>query len=265
MAVVLPRPSAARRDARGAPRARRRGGARAGSPRSSARTCRSSCRDDTAAARLHDRSLCGVHKAGSLDGMAWRLTGFVGALASAAFAAGIAHVYLERPDPAMGVWDALQNPYYLRPYSPNARVLFACLAIGGGLSGGGAAASDARTPRPAVADRLAGGRRQQPSRWWGRGWTCTAIRPNHRACYLVRSYDPATGAHRVYTLCQTEPNKLLGRTVGRALSARQVCSCSSRSSACRCSLARIAAARTRPDFAREAPGSGHRGSTYGGG
>ena len=41
--------------------------------------------------------------------------------------------------------------------------------------------------------------------------------PDHRACYLVRSYDPATGAHRVSTLCQTEPNKLLGRTVGRAL------------------------------------------------
>jgi len=60
-----------------------------------------------------------VHKAGSLDGTAWRLTAFVGALASAAFAAGIAHVYRERPDPTMGVWGALQNPYYLRPTGPS--------------------------------------------------------------------------------------------------------------------------------------------------
>jgi hypothetical protein len=41
--------------------------------------------------------------------------------------------------------------------------------------------------------------------------------PNHRACYPVRSYDPATRIHRAYALCQMEPNKLLGRTVGRYL------------------------------------------------
>ena len=148
--------------------------------------------------------------------MAWRLTGFVGVLASAAFAAGIAHVYLERPDPAMGVWDALQNPYYLRPYSPNARVLFACLAIG--------AVCLAAVP---LLRMHACGRR----RWRigllagvvaavtmvGAGMYVYRHPPSHRVCYLVRSYDPATGAHRVSTLCQTEPNTVLGRTVGRAL------------------------------------------------
>jgi hypothetical protein len=148
--------------------------------------------------------------------MAWRLTGFVGALASAAFAAGVAHVYLERPDPTMGVWDALQSPSYLRPYSPNARVLFACLAIG--------AVCLAAVPLLRMHAR--------PGRRWrvgllvgvvvavtmvGTGMYVYRHPPNHRACYLVRSYDPATGAHRVSTLCQMEPNKLLGRNVGRAL------------------------------------------------
>ncbi|MGH3138135.1 MAG: hypothetical protein ACRDQE_00220 [Gaiellales bacterium] len=148
--------------------------------------------------------------------MAWRLTGFVGGLASAAFAAGIARVYLDRPDPTMGVWDALQNPYYLRPYSPNARVLFVSLAIG--------AVCLAAVPLLRMHAR--------PGRRWrigllagvvvavtmvGTGMYVYRHPPNHRACYLVRSSDSATGAHHVRTLCQMEPNRLLGRAVGRTL------------------------------------------------
>ena len=148
--------------------------------------------------------------------MAWRLTAFVGALASAAFPAGIAHVYMARPDPAMGVWDALQNPYYLRPYSPNARVLFMCLVIG--------AVCLAAVPLLRMHAR--------PGRRWrigllvgvviavtmmGAGMYVYRNPPNHRACYPVRSYDPATRVHRASTLCQMGPNKLLGRTVGRYL------------------------------------------------
>ena len=200
---------------RGAPRARRRGGARAGSPRSSVRTCRSSCGDDTAAARLHDRSLCGVHKAGSLDGMAWRLTGFVGALASAAFAAGIAHVYLERPDPTMGVWMPSRTRTTCVRTRPtrasssrawrSARSAWRrcrCFGCTHAPAGGGGSACWRASP--------------QPSRWWGRGWTCTAIR---------RTIAPATSCGRMTPppartaspRCARRSRTSSGRTVGRAL------------------------------------------------
>jgi hypothetical protein len=148
--------------------------------------------------------------------MLWKVTAVVGALASGAFLAGIGHVYADRPDPTMGIWDALQRPYYLRPYSPNARVLFACLAIG--------AVCLATVPLLRMHVR--------PGRGWrigllagvvvavtmvGSGMYVYRHPPDHRACYPVRSYDPASGVHRAYTLCQSEPNKLLGRTAGRYL------------------------------------------------
>ena len=76
--------------------------------------------------------------------------------------------------------------------------------------------------------------------------------PDHRACYPVRSYDPASGAHRAYTLCQNEPDgavrprrwSLPDRLRGRAPSRHD-------RQPPRCSLAPIAAARARPDFARD--------------
>jgi hypothetical protein len=148
--------------------------------------------------------------------MVWKWTAFVGTLASIGFVAGIGHVYTDRADPAMGIWDALQRPHYLQPYSPNARVLFACLAIG--------AVCLAAVPLIRMHAR--------PGRRWrigllagvavavtmvGAGMYVYRHPPDHRACYRVRSSDPSTDTHRAYTLCQMEPNKLLGRTVGRYL------------------------------------------------
>jgi hypothetical protein len=64
-----------------------------------------------------------------LGSMAWRIVAVVGTLASLGFVAGIVRVFTNRPDPAMGVWDAIHRPHYLAP-SPGPRILFALLAVG---------------------------------------------------------------------------------------------------------------------------------------